>query len=270
MGTISSWAPARTDAAAPVGVEDLVGDHGPERRGRRVEEAGPGPGHGVEGHGGEVAQVGEEAPVGHVLAEGDPVDLLEPGHQGPVRSPGHDLVAEGGRRHRLGHPHHQGGVEASGPGRRGRTPRASRPGGCRGTPRPRATAPARGRRRGRAAARRRVSDCWAASTTAGSIWDLRNPRAPPPCTAAVVTVPTDGPPSGAWSASDGHGHHHDQGHRAARGPAGRARPPPRRRRATALLRRPPGRPGRRPGPGTRRGPPPPPPPTSAASPTPPR
>ena len=43
----------------------------------------------------------------------------------------------------------------------------------------------------------RVADSWAANTTLGLIWDLRNPRAPPPWTAAVVTVPTEGPPSGA-------------------------------------------------------------------------
>ena len=41
-GRSSSWAPARTDDAAAVGVEDLVGDHGPERRGRGGQQAGPG------------------------------------------------------------------------------------------------------------------------------------------------------------------------------------------------------------------------------------
>ena len=59
-----------------------------------------------------------------------------------VRAPGHDLVAEGGGRDRLGHPHHQGGVERAGQAGQGRLARGTRTAGCRGTPRPRARAPA--------------------------------------------------------------------------------------------------------------------------------
>ena len=100
--------------APAVGVEDLVRDHRPEGGGRGGQQPGPGAGHRVEGHGREVAQVGEEAPVGHVLAEGDPVDLLEAGDDGSVRTPGHDLVSERRGRDGLGHAHHQGGVERPG------------------------------------------------------------------------------------------------------------------------------------------------------------
>src|ERR1700722_12481528 len=48
---------------------------------------------------------------------------------------------------------------------------------------------------------RAVAVFWAASTRVGSTWDFRNPRTPPPCTAAVVIVPRLDPPSGAWSAT---------------------------------------------------------------------
>ncbi len=58
--------------------------------------------------------MGEEAPVGHVLAERDPVDLLVPGHQRPVGPEGHHLVEEGSVRHRLGHTDHQGGPKCPG------------------------------------------------------------------------------------------------------------------------------------------------------------
>ena len=106
------------------------------------------------------------------------MDLLVAGHDGAVGPEGHDLVAErrGGRG--LGHPDHQGGVQASGPGRPARPRSASRSGACRGTPRPPARAPARARVPPSARSMSRVAGNWAASTTAGSICDLREAAHP--------------------------------------------------------------------------------------------
>ena len=66
------------------GVEDLVGHQRPDGARRCVQHAVAVAGDGVEGDAREVGQVGEEAPVGDVLAEGHAVDLLEAGHQ-PAR-----------------------------------------------------------------------------------------------------------------------------------------------------------------------------------------
>ena len=149
------------------------------------EEAGPGAGDGVEGHGREVGQVGEEAPVGHVLAEGDPVDLLVAGHQrcrpGPkattsLRKAVADTVSVTPttrvvRRVRARPASTaSSGEPASGVARE--TTSSGHSTSC-------------GRGAVVACSTSAVAAIWAASTTAGSIWDLRNPRAPPPCTAAV-------------------------------------------------------------------------------------
>ena len=121
-----------------------------------------------------------------------------------------------------------------------------------GTPRPRATAPV---------GARPVVRLW--SSGLGLLGGqhhgrvdlgLAEPRAPPPCTAAVATVPTGVPPSGAWC---GHGHrrHHDAGPRppaTTSGPSGH-RPGHAHRTAApaAGAGSPLCRHGRRPGPGRR-------------------
>ena len=73
--------PHRRPAAAAV--EHLEGDEDADRSGRGFHEPVAVAGHGVERHGGQAGQV-EEAAERDVLAEGDPVHLLEGRHDPPV------------------------------------------------------------------------------------------------------------------------------------------------------------------------------------------
>ena len=83
------------------------------------------PGDRIERDAGEVGEVGEERAVGHVLAEGHPVHLLEHPDDAAVGAPGHDLVAEGRRAHRCRHPDEQRRVQPPGqPGEQHRLGRA--------------------------------------------------------------------------------------------------------------------------------------------------
>ena len=92
----------------------------------------PVPGMASRGTRRQVGQVGEEAPVGDVLAERDPVDLLEPRHQRPVGPQGHDLVAERRGSTRSRSPRPPAWCGACGPGPTAPPPRVSPTAGVEG------------------------------------------------------------------------------------------------------------------------------------------
>ena len=126
----------------PVGVEHLVGDHGPERGGRGVQQPGPVSGDGVERHRREVGRGGRRS-AGRARTRrrgpGGPFRTGPPGFRpGPrPRSRCGRWWPRGSRSRRP-----PGWCGACGPGpARAASSGEYRPTGRRGTPRPRATAP---------------------------------------------------------------------------------------------------------------------------------
>jgi hypothetical protein len=101
---------------SPAGEERLEGDEHSEAPRWRGDLAAAVTGHGVEGDRGQVGEVGEERPVGHVLAKRYEVHLLEHGRGAPRRPDGDHLVAEVAAPGRLGHSGDEGRVQAAGDG----------------------------------------------------------------------------------------------------------------------------------------------------------
>ena len=110
-----------------------------------VQQPGPGAGHGVEGNGRQVGELGEERPVRDVLAERNPVDLLVAGRPARrrARRPPPRCGMPWPRRVSVT-PTTSVESQADGQVGRARPPRVSRRAARRARPRPRATAPGRG------------------------------------------------------------------------------------------------------------------------------
>ena len=147
VGTASSSAPARTEAWLRSGVEDLEGDQEAERAGRRAHEAAcrvRARRRSARPRGRRSAR--RRSGTGTYSPKGTRCTFSKTPTMCPSRTPGHDLVAEGRGRRRLGDPDQQRGARARGPaGSSSRRLRASRPAAGRGRRRPRATARARAR-----------------------------------------------------------------------------------------------------------------------------